>query len=186
MNKDLINAIVKELLGHAIKRLSFLIIMLMAPMVWAKDFTKSFGDWTYHAYGGQYDRHCLIYTESGRVRGEFDEERETPYLYIIKRGHREFTLGVSPGYELDDNKAIILKVRNRAYALKTGLPHYGWTFSSTQDVGLIDEMLKANRFVTVHAYGESGSVALDYYSLKGFVHALKQLDKCQAKRYYKP
>lgn len=178
MNKNLTIAIVKELFAHAIKRLVFLIIMLVAPLAWAKDLTKNFGDWTYYAYGGKYGRHCMIYTKAGRTKGEFNEERETPYLYITKRGHLEFTLGASPGYELDMTKAVILKVRDRAYALKVELPHYSWTFSSTQDVRLIDEMIKANRFITVHSYSTDGSVTLDYYSLKGFVHALKQLDKC--------
>jgi hypothetical protein len=185
MNKGLTIAIVKELFNHAIKRLGFLTIALIAQAAEAKDFTKSFGNWTYYSYGNKYARHCFIYTQPLRERGEFDQGRHIPYLYIKKRGAREFSLGVSPGYEQNIGKAAILKVNNRAYALTIVLPDYSWTFSSTQDVNLIDEMLTASKFFTVYTHGADGSAALDYYSLKGFVHALKQLDKCRAK-HYKP
>src|SRR5580704_7490788 len=118
MNKNFISAILKELSEHAIKRLTFLILLLSsAHFVQAKEVTHQFNDWIFYAYGGEFDRHCLIYSESLRARGEFDQERETPYLYLTKRGNREFSLGVSPGYPLDVAKGVDFTVNFRSYGL---------------------------------------------------------------------
>ncbi len=178
MKKFFISAILKELFEHAIKRLIFLILLFAAHFVQAKEITHHFNDWTFYAYGSEYDRHCLIYSHSLRAKGEFDPDRETPYLYLVKRGNREFTLGVAPGYPLDVVKGVDFNVNYRSYGLQITLPDYAWTFSSTQDVRLVDEMIKADRFVTVRSHGTDGSVALDYYSMSGFTRALKMLDKC--------
>ncbi len=178
MNKDLTSAIVKELFRHAIKRLSFLIIIFISQLAWANEYTKSFKDWTYYSSGNKYSRHCLIYSEPLRVKSQLSEARQAPYLYIRKRGVRQFSLGVYPGYEQDITKVPILTINGRKYPLKIELPDYSWTSSSVHDVSIIDEMIQASRFVTVHSYGIDGSVTLDYYSLKGFMQGLRQLDKC--------
>jgi hypothetical protein len=190
MNNGFTSAILKELLAHAIKRLTFLALLLIPNISQAKEMTKQFGDWTFYAYGSEYDKHCLIYSQPLRTRGEFTEERTTPYLYLTKRGDREFSLGVEPGYPIDTDKGVNIIINYRPYGLQITLPNYAWTFSSTQDVRLVDEMLKAGKFITVRSHGIDNSVALDYYSMTGFTKALKLLDKCKLKTIsgpnYKP
>jgi len=39
-------------------------------------------------------------------------------------------------------------------------------------------MLMGGKFLTAHSYALDGGATLDYYSLKGFVPALKKLEKC--------
>ncbi|MCE2992483.1 MAG: hypothetical protein LW825_06185 [Candidatus Jidaibacter sp.] len=176
MDSFLLNAIVKQLLQHAIKTFTFVAVAFLAKVAMASG--ANFGDWSYYTHPNQHENLCIIYTNPIMSKGDIKDDRLTAYLYLIKKGHDQFSLGVFPGFMQDPNKEVVLKVNNRSYALKVEMPNYSWSYSSAEDVSLINEMLMGGKFLTAHSYALDGGATLDYYSLKGFVPALKKLEKC--------
>ncbi|MDF3048063.1 MAG: hypothetical protein K0R73_1181 [Candidatus Midichloriaceae bacterium] len=180
MNSFFFNAIVKQLLQHAIKTFIFVASTFLAQFAIAATTSSSFGDWVYYTHSNQHENLCIIYTKAIKTKGDVKDDKLPAYLYLMKKGHNQFSLGMSPGFAQDPNKEVLLKFNNRSYALKVGLPNYSWSHSSIEDVSLINEMLMGGKFLTSHSYAldDAGGAALDYYSLKGFAPALKKLDKC--------
>lgn len=194
MNTILIFPSLKELPSHAIKTLYLLVILFLPSFAIGSAPDQKFGDWSLrvvHSMSPQRDLEgvdrCFIYTTSPRVRGVIPKSDtsdggsgdgdDTSYLYLVKKGYSAFTFGVSFDYELAYDKYAIVEIDDKRFPLNVGEPHEAWSFSSSEDVKLIDEMLK-NDFLKVRGYGLANGNALNYYSLKGFSKALVALNKC--------
>lgn len=166
---------------HAIKTLYFCVILFctvsISPHVNAK--TTQFQDWYYVDSQAKAGEKCTIYSFASRTKGTVDDsKRDDAYFYVIKKGPRQYTIGVTPGFEIADDSYVVMKIGRRSYDFNNANPDYAWTYSSAQDIYLIDELIKASGYFTMHLEDIDGKVALDYYSLNGFIKSMRALDKC--------
>jgi hypothetical protein len=175
--------IVKQLFNLAIKRLCFAIkilicLLLSLPAVAAVEAKeRPLGDWRYRLGAQSEDNKCMIYTQAMRNKSTSSETRETePYLYIIKKRPQGYSLGLYCAALCPDG--VSLEIAGRNYDLAGYLGDYAVTYSSIQDVAIINQLLKAQDMVKVRSVDEGGNVFLDYYSLDGFTDALKSLNLC--------
>jgi hypothetical protein len=166
---------------HAIKTFIYTIIFsLFVIPISSQAKTMQIDDWFYSDADSIKGERCIIYSYSARTKGDMNtEEREDPYLYVIKKGEKQYTIGMYHGFEIGEDAFVVMKIKNRSYDFHNANPDYAWTYSSAQDISLIDKLLQASDYVTIHSEDVESKVALDYYSLKGFIRSMRALDSCK-------
>lgn len=123
--------------------------------------------------------HGICYAKSIPVR-EVEQEskdRRDASMLVYYLGPDMYTIGVDPGYLIDEKKNFTLTVQDRTFYLNISRDDtYAKTYSSAQDVHIIDAFIKTtdNHF-TVRSYNQKGEYSIDYYSLVGLKEALRYL-----------
>ncbi len=123
---------------------------------------------------------CLIKTEAKRVRGEHDLSEEENYFYIKKIGENQYSMAFAPSEQLVEGSNVTLEVDARYYGLEMFSPSKVYTFSSVQDVDMINIFLLADwKYFIIRMNVDPTYKNVLYFSLNGFIPAMKSLAKCQ-------
>lgn len=136
---------------------------------------ESFGDWK--VVNNPKNQGCFIYTVAQRTRGKTDIE-DRAYIYFKKVGYKSYTFAVLTSAPAKKSKGVILETDQRYWELQHSLTQNAWTYSSVQDVDLINELMLSKQSVRVKYYDEDENGVLEYFSLKGLPAAYKALGKC--------
>jgi len=127
----------------------------------------TFGDW--HLYEGKDNKTkvCYAIVEPYRTRA-FHGLRSKPWLAITFLGHNKFTVSGNSGFDVNSSTEWILDVDNISPISLHILPNGEVrSYSSIQDVQIINALMQGELHFTVRSYSTSKQTALDYYSLKG-------------------
>lgn len=173
--------ILEEELMHAIKTfIHTLIFSLFVMPISSNAKTEQIDDWFYSDADSTKGETCTIYSYPTRTKGDMDtENRDDPYLYVIKKGEKQYSIGLYHGFEVSEDAFVIMKIKNRSYDFHNANPDYSWTYSYAQDISLVDKLLQASDYITIRSEDAEAKVVLDYYSLKGFIRSMRALDKCK-------
>lgn len=133
-----------------------------------------FGDWYFFKDS---DKSCYIYTDAKRFKGEIDDV-EDAYIYVKGIGKNQYSIGVDPGVDMQINGPLRVNIDNRERYLEVERDSNGWTYSSVQDIGLINDMIMATSYLKVYAMNYDNQSIVEYYSLNGFNAAMKKLAGC--------
>ncbi len=165
---------------NAIKRLVILTLMFsLYGIDDAKASSKVFGDWKLVTNKFEGSNYCYAYTSPYRTKA-FDEQRESPYLILATKEKNAVSIGVNSGFVIDANQGITLRVNKEDHLLDAKLNKNAWTYSSIQDIAIINDMIADANSIEVRSYNMEGKTAVDYYSLKGILHVMKHLQtNCQ-------
>ncbi len=163
----------------AIKRLVILTLMFSLYGLEAAAASKTVGDWKIVTNKFEGSSYCYAYTTPYRTKS-FDEQRENPYLILVTKEKSAVSIGLNSGFVIDAKQGITLSVNKEEHLLDAKLNKNAWTYSSTQDVAIINDMLADAISVEVRSYNMEGKTAVDYYSLKGILHTVNYLQtNCQ-------
>jgi hypothetical protein len=161
--------------------LQLLYFLLLLYPIYGMAEEKKFDDWTAVSSIKDGNNYCYAYVTPYRTK-VFTGVRDQPYLLIVNKGYKEFSIGVSPGFYLSKTKGFVIKTDSRAYLMDVRVYENAITFSSAEDVSIINGMIKDGRYVEVRSYSgddnDKVDLAADYYSLKGFTRAMQFLSKC--------
>lgn len=155
--------------------MSLLAIFLSTSTSFAKSSVVRIGDWNIMKVEKDGHKQCTAYAKPFRTKGStFD--RQKPYAVVEYRGVKSYSFGVSPGYNIDATKGVILKIDNKSRLLDIKLAGNAWTFSANQDVNLMNDMMKNQKFMEIRSYDGNDNTTVDYYSLKGLVNVVNYFD----------
>ena len=172
--------ILKQLKFPAIKRSLFILLLSLSSYnASSSETSNNFGSWVFDSFSEKNIKSCIIYTQAVAAKGVTSENENTSYLYLKKYNEDEFSLGVSFSQELDAKYDPVINIDNDHYSLRSIESNNAHTFSASQDIKLIDKMIINNLFVKIRALGSAKTDTLYFYSLKGFVPALKRLNNCK-------
>jgi hypothetical protein len=160
------------------KRLLFTLLFLLSSLAIQANAAESiakFSDWQIFKAEKDGTEICYAYTTPFRTKG-YEGNRPSAYLLVEKMGPKSFTIGVGIGFNIDHSKDITITTNNTSRMLDDDLTNFGWTFSSNQDVHLINDMVVDGELLEVRSYGTDGQAALDYYSLIGFQKSLNYMN----------
>lgn len=136
-----------------------------------------FGAWTIYEGTKNGKKLCHAVAEPFKTRA-FHGIRNKPWVAINFMGLDRFTVSADSGFNIDISKGWIIAIDNgHSIALKVLPSGEIWSYSSTQDVQLINELMQGKNLFTVRSYNHEKQTALDYYSLKGLHKAIKYMNK---------
>lgn len=162
----------------AIKKILFLSMLgliLSTSSSYAHSNLVRIGDWNIIRETKNNKHSCIAYSTAFRTKGStFD--REKPYAVIENKGKKEYSVGINPGYTIDIQKGMTVKMNRKSRLLDVKLAKTAWTFSAAQDSFLLNDMLKNQKFMTVRSYDDKDNVTVDYYSLRGLVNVINYFD----------
>ena len=162
---------------RAIKTLLLLTICLPA---YAAEPVATFGDWKVFSLPSAGKKYCYAYTTPFRTKA-FDAERQNPYMIVSYKGPKMYSIGINSGYLLNSYKGFTMATNNHTYLLDLKLLTNAWTYSSKQDVAIIDDLLSSNDYIEVRSYDSTDKTALDYYSTSGLLTVIQYFEKhCQS------
>lgn len=162
----------------AIKKILFLSmvgLILSAQSSYAHSSIVKIGDWNIMRETKNNKHSCVAYSTAFRTKGS-TLDREKPYAVVENKGKKQYSVGISPGYTIDVQKGVTVKINNKSRLLDVKLAKTAWTFSEVQDSKLLNDMLKNQKFMTVRSYDQQDNVTLDYYSLRGLVNVINYFD----------
>jgi hypothetical protein len=88
-------------------------------------------------------------------------------------GKDEYTVSTVSDDNID-NKNVVVTIDGVSRELKSDPNNYNsYTYSSVQDIALINDLIRASSYFTVRNYDKPDTYALDYYSLRGFGKAIR-------------
>lgn len=164
---------------RAIKRLILIAFfsIIYKGLAFAKYEESSIGDWKFvQLTQDNHSKYCYIYSEPERSRATAIDH-EGRYIVIVNNGGYA-TLGVSSNFDLDERKGFVLSANNRDHLLNVTSLSQAQTFTSIQDVAVINDLIQDEDLIRVRSYSVDDKTALDYYSMNGFTNALKKLMDC--------
>ena len=164
---------------HAIKRLIFIAFFTVfcQSLAFAKYQESTVGDWKMVDFTQEDgSKYCYIYSEPERSRATATDH-EGRYIVIVNNGGYA-TLGIFSNFDLDAKKGFVLSANNRDHLLNVTSLSQAQTFTSIQDVAIINDLIKDEDFIRVRSYSLDDKTALDYYSMNGFTNAMKKLMDC--------
>jgi hypothetical protein len=137
----------------------------------------TFGDWKmYEGLEGN-KKVCHAVIKPYRTRA-FDGQRLTPWVAITFLGRNQLTVSGSSGFPIDKKKGWVVEInKGEAINLKVVDDSEVWTYSSAQDVQLINALFKGERYFTVRSWSKNKQVTLDYFALKGLSSVVKYMNK---------
>lgn len=136
---------------------------------------ESFGSWK--LVNNPNNQGCFIYTVAQRTRGKTDLDGRA-YIYFKKVGYKSYTFGVLTSAPANKSNGVVLETDQRYWELQHSISQNAWTYSSVQDVDLINELMLGGSYIRVKYFDEGGEGVLEYFSLKGLQAAYKALGKC--------
>ncbi|MFI4983823.1 MAG: hypothetical protein ACHP6I_01345 [Rickettsiales bacterium] len=158
---------------RAIKTL--MLLLICSPAV-AEEQMATFGDWKVLVPVFSSSKSCYAYTTPFRTKA-LEGSRDNPYMIITYRGPHMYSLGINAGFPLSGFKGFTLFANNRTHLLDVKIVTNAWTYSSAQDVAIIDDLIRERDFAEVRSYDQKDKTALDYYSVRGLTTVLQYFDK---------
>lgn len=158
---------------RAIKTLALLLICLPAL---AAEPAATFGDWKVFTPVFAGKKACYAYSSPFRTEA-FDTARQNPYMIITYSGSRMYSIGINSGFLLSNSKGFTLTANSHAHLLDVKLLTNAWTYSSEQDVSIINDLLEESDYAVVRSYDTVDKTALDYYSVYGLQTTLQYFEK---------
>lgn len=158
---------------RAIKTLLLLLICLPAQ---AAGPVATLGDWEVFAPVFSGKKYCYAYTTPFRTKA-FDANRQNPYMIITYKGPEMYSIGLNSGYLLSSYKGFTVTTNDHTYLLDIKLITNAWTYTSNQDVAIINDLLIDNEFAEVRSYDTSDKTAVDYYSTEGLLTVIQYFEK---------
>jgi hypothetical protein len=119
---------------------------------------------------------CYAITPAFRSKGDLSPGRSLPYLIVVKKGNDEFSFGLNYINRISEQH-ISITVNNNTRPLYLQDQTHAWTYSSRQDIALLNDMLLDGSFVKVTAINDDSPQYSDYYSLRGLKLALDKMNK---------
>jgi hypothetical protein len=180
--------ILKQLFNLAIKtfklRQKILLYVVMSicagHFAYAADQEDESKIWSFRQGEPGEENLCMIYASPYRSRSNVNDERDFyPSLYIVKKGSGLYSLAIHCGS--DCYMGASLEIEGRIRWLEYYMGEYAVTYSSIQDVNIINDLLRASYPIKVRTANKKGDVFLDYYPISGIVDNLKKLDGCTEK-----
>lgn len=137
---------------------------------------ETFQDWEVYHQIFNNNVQCHAISSPYKTKA-FDGVREAPYLIVSFKGRNQYTISLSSGFFINKQSGVILQTNNRSYLLNSTFPRAAWTYSSSQDAAIINDIIKDGRSLSIRSYDLSDDIALDFYSLKGILEALQYMEK---------
>jgi hypothetical protein len=145
---------------------------------------KTIGDWEIFKKIENEKITCHAMTVPYRTKA-YESVRDVPSISFTYKGPRQYTLSVNTGFAVDRQAGLILETNRRSHILDTNLLRSASTFSSIQDVAIINDMVKDGQSLSIRSYSTNDETALDFYSLKGLFESLNFLEKnCKTLQTY--
>ncbi len=141
---------------------------------------KQVGDWKIVAGKLEGKNFCYAYTTPYRTKAYDGQNRTRPYIILANKGKNSVSLGVDSGFVIDAKQGVTLSANGEIHLLDVKLNKNAWTYTATQDVSIINDLVQSDGNVEIRSYDMDGKAAVDYYSLKGILHVLGDLKtNCQ-------
>ena len=157
------------------------IILLLISSAKAKEAPQSklgqFSSWT--ILKGQSGEHTYCYAFSEPYYSLYTTAISTrsPYLLVIYKGHRQVTFSSYLGFEITDKANILLEVNGSDILLDATPPYSGKTYSSAQDIQLLNEIIESNRYIKIKSFTKFGEYVADYYKVNGILKTINFMEK---------
>lgn len=158
-----------------------LIILLFISPTNAKEEPQSklgqFSGWT--LLKGTSDGHTYCYAFSEPYYSLYTTTKNTPspYLLVVYQGHRQITFTSRLGFEITDKSKVLLEVNDKDILLNATPPYSAMTYSSAQDVQLLNEIIESNKYVKVKGFTRLGEYVADYYKVDGLLKTINFMEK---------
>lgn len=137
----------------------------------------TFGDWRLYEGKDANTKVCYAVAEPYRTRA-FHGIKSKSWVAITFLGRNQFTVSGHTGFDTDTSAPWILDIDgNDPIALHVLPSGEIWSYSSAQDVQIINAMMQGDAYFTVRGYSSSKQTILDYYSLKGLHKIIKYMNK---------
>lgn len=121
--------------------------------------------------------HAISFPNSTKV---YSGLRNTPYIAVTYLSPRMYTISMYSGFIIDTRSPLILRVDDKTYTLHTLHDSFGYTYSSVQDIELINDFIKNScNTLEARSYDATSALAVDYYMLFGLKEALLYIDSRQ-------
>ena len=150
------------------------ILSILALVAKADSVAIRTGDWLLI----KTDTDCYAFTKSFRTLVDDTIYDNFSQLRIVNKGDNQYTFSVLFNKSLSENTQAKMLVGTNNYLLNYGRTNSAWSYSSSQDVSLINELgSTSEEFIKVISYDANNNKAIDYFSIKGLVHALQLMDR---------
>jgi hypothetical protein len=138
---------------------------------------RNIGNWITYIEQKSNKKICYVY--SNPVTSMlYQGDRQMPYVNINYLGKKIFTITVSTGYQIAPDYPINIHLENKNTNLDTRYKNYAVTYSSSQDMYLINLFIKTMEdHFYVKSHESKDNLSMDYYSLSGLKEALLYLEK---------
>jgi hypothetical protein len=137
----------------------------------------TFGDWKLYEGKDEGRKVCYAVSEPYRTRGFYGIKSKS-WISITFLGKDKFTVSGNTGFNTLPNSEWILKVDNNHPISLQVLPNGSiWSYSSKQDIQILNAMQSGLSNFTVRSYSTSNQTSLDYYSLKGVRKAISYMNQ---------
>jgi hypothetical protein len=125
--------------------------------------------------GGQ--TYCYAFSEPYYSLYTTTMSTRSPYLLVVYHGHRQVTFTSHLGFEITDKSKILLEVNDIDILLDSTPPYSGKTYSSAQDIQLLNEIIESNKYVKVKSFTKFGEYVADYYKVDGILKTINFMEK---------
>ena len=145
----------------------YVLLLLVLPgttafAMQAKQY-KKIGNWHVYIFGVKGKNKCYAYTMPYRTR-IYEADREQPYLMLYYGSPAQYMISSSSGFEIDRTKGCILEANGNSYRLNVEAEEIAWTYTASQDISIINQLIKGDPFLQIRAYSKADAEVLDYYS----------------------
>lgn len=150
-------------------------------LAWAEDTQLArFDDWAIIKGEEDGQKYCYAVTVPFETRAYYSVAERFPYMLIAYVDPDRFTMGVDNGYLIDKKEGVSVTINHRTRMLNVvSMYRNARTYSSVEDVAMINEMVKANSVIEVRSSSMQNSQAIDYYSIKPIKEVLSyMLNNC--------
>ncbi|CAL7960599.1 conserved exported hypothetical protein [Alphaproteobacteria bacterium] len=134
---------------------------------------KSFHQWNVFVENVKNGKRICHITSTPLYTKAFRGIRNIPYVVVSYIGPDMYTISAYAGFVLDRKKKCTVSTNRRTYMLQSAREFFAYTYSSSEDVTIINNMIEDNKMLEVRSYDSVGGTALDYYSLSGFIPAMR-------------
>lgn len=159
----------------------FFVILLLISSVNAKEVPQSklgqFSSWTILKGQSEGYTYCYAFSEPYYSLYTTSIKARSPYLLMVYKGHRQITFSSYLGFEVTDKANILLEVNDLGILLDTAPPYSGKTYSSAQDIQLLNEIIESNKYIKIKSFTKFGEYVADYYKVDGIRKTINFMEK---------
>lgn len=141
----------------------------------ALESQRKIGDWMLIEGVEKGEAYCYAITIPFREKSEADKtSKKEPYIILKKKAQGKISFGVNLMGKIQTNSPVILEVNSKVRNLNPINPSYGWTYSFSDDINLINDMNIDGDFIKVKTTLDTGTYE-SYFSLKGITKLLNYM-----------
>lgn len=125
--------------------------------------------------GGQ--TYCYAFSEPDHSWYSKALDTRSPYLLMVYKGYQQITFSSHLGFEINKQTPIMLEIDDSDILLDTTPPYSAKTYSSTQDIQILNAIVEGDDYIKVKSFTKYGQYVADYYKVDGILKAINFMEK---------